>query len=406
MRILFIAPYIGATYGGTSKIVTELIQGIGRPGVTVDLVTTDANGSENLDVPLNVWIPEKCYRIQYFNCWHWNDFIFSPSLVSWLANHVIDYELVHTHTIFAPLILFSQWICKFHHIPYIVTPHGMLESWALSYKAWKKQMYYALFENRTLKQSSTIQATASSEVDNIKSLGLNTPIVFIPNGIHCHEFENLPEPEIFYQNFPATRNKTLILFLGRIDPKKGLDLLAPAFAKVHEKFPETHLVIAGPDSIGFLPTVKNYFTQASCLDAVTFTGMLTGELKFAALTAASLYVAPSYSEGFSMSVLEGMASGLTCVITTGCNFPEAAAAQAAHMVDIDADAIANALIQCLSNPQSAKAMGDRARDFICQNYTWEHAAEKLIQVYRAIIDKKPLPKYSTFEVSEPEKLKL
>ncbi len=176
-------------------------------------------------------------------------------------------------------------------------------------------------------------------------------------------------------------------------PKKGLDLLAPAFAKVHNKFPQTHLIVAGPDSIGFLPTVKDYFKQAGCLDAVTFTGMVKGSLKYAALAAASFYVSPSYSEGFSMSVLEGMASGLPCVITTGCNFPEAAAAKAAYVVDIDADAIADALIECLSNSQQSKEIGDRAREFIFQNYTWEQAAKKLSQVYEDILLKHEANKF-------------
>ena len=113
--------------------------------------------------------------------------------------------------------------------------------------------------------------------------------------------------------------------------------------------------------------------------------MLKGSLKQAALTAASFYVSPSYSEGFSMSVLEGMASGLPCVITTGCNFPEAAAAKVAYVVDIDADAVADALINCLSNPQQSKEIGERAREFIFENYTWEQAAKKLSQVYEDII---------------------
>ncbi|MCX7593600.1 MAG: glycosyltransferase [Fischerella sp.] len=389
MKILLLAPYVGATYGGTSKVVTELVQGIGRLGVNIDLVTTPANGSERLDVPLNTWIQEKCYRVRYFPCWYRNDFIISPSLIGWLFKHVVDYELVHTHTVFAPLISLAHWICLFSHIPYIATPHGMLEPWALSYKAWKKQIYYALFEKPALQQASAIQATATSELSNVKSLGFKNTFL-VPNGIHCQEFIALSDPEVFYHQFPATRDKILILFLGRIDPKKGLDLLALAFAKVHAQFPKTHLVVAGPDSIGFMSTAQHYFAQTGCLDAVTFTGMLTGKLKYAALAAANLYVAPSYSEGFSMSVLEGMASGLPCVITTGCNFPEAATAQAAHVVDVSADAIAAALIHCLSNPQQAKAMGDRARNFILQDYTWDRAAEKLIHIYQAVMNGKPL----------------
>ncbi|MHC5738689.1 glycosyltransferase [Nostoc sp.] len=392
MKILFIAPYIGATYGGTSKIVTELVEAIGFLGVSVDLVTTHANGSNNLDVPLNEWINQKCYRVQYFDCWHRDDFIISPSLISWLFKNVNSYDIVHSQTVFAPMISVAHSICKYFQIPYIVTPHGMLEPWALSYKAWKKRIYYKVFENSAIQNSSAIQATSSFELNNINSLKFQNT-VFVPNGIRRQEFEPLSNREIFYQQFPETRGKTLILFLGRIDPKKGLDLLAPAFAKVYNQFPHTHLVVAGPDNIGFMDKAQNYFLQADCLDAVTFTGMVSGALKYAALAAANLYVAPSYSEGFSISILEGMASGLPCIITTACNFPEAAKAEAAHVIEINVNAIANALIECLSNPQQATEMGDRAREFIFQNYTWDRAADKLIQVYKSVIDKKPLPEF-------------
>jgi glycosyltransferase involved in cell wall biosynthesis len=221
----------------------------------------------------------------------------------------------------------------------------------------------------------------------LKSLGFNHSIV-IPNGIHRQEFHVLPDPQIFYQQFPICRNKQSILFLGRVDPKKGLDLLALAFAKVHQQFPQTHLVIAGPDSIRFFSIAQDYFKQAGCLDAVTFTGMLTGSLKYSALAASMLYTAPSYSEGFSMSVLEGMAAGLPCVITTGCNFPEAGDAQVAHVVDIEPNAIAKALLYCLEHPQEAKAMGDRARQFIFENYTWNHSARKMVEIYELLLRKR------------------
>ena len=115
--------------------------------------------------------------------------------------------------------------------------------------------------------------------------------------------------------------------------------------------------------------------------------MLTGELKYSALSAANIYVAPSYSEGFSMSVLEGMASGLPCVITTGCNFPEAAQTNSAYVAKIDAREIANALLKCLSDRNAAKAMGTRAREFIFQNYTWDKIALKMVEVYQEILNK-------------------
>ena len=267
----------------------------------------------------------------------------------------------------------------------VVTPRGMLEPWALNYKSYKKGLYFSLVEKPALQKASAIHTLASTEAENIKTLNLGTPLVVIPNGIYRANFEALPNPEIFYQEFSETRNKTLIIFLGRIDPKKGLDLLAKAFAKAHKLFPETHLIVAGQDNTGYLPTAQNYFKEEGCADAVTFTGMLTGEIKYAALAASNIYVAPSYSEGFSMSVLEGMATGLPCVITTGCNFPEAK--DVAKIVDIDPEQIANALISLLQTPLEAKNMGDRARAFILENYTWDKIVLKMIAIYNEIIKK-------------------
>lgn len=385
MKILFVSPYIGSTYGGISKIVIDLVEELSQLNLDVDLVTTNANNNAPLNVSCNVWISQSNYRIQYFSSWNRNDLILSPSLMQWLLNNVKNYQLVHTYAVFMPMMLLTHWVCQFYKIPYIMTPQGMLEPWALSYKAWKKRYYHLFLDKPTLQRASAIQCMTSIEEKQIQELGINSPTVIIPNGIHPKELETVSSPEEFYKQFPTTRNKDLILFMGRIDPKKGLDLLAPAFARVHGQFPQTHLVVAGPDSIGFLPQAQRYFAEAGCSHAVTFTGMLTGTLKSAALAAASCYVAPSYSEGFSMSVLEGMASGLPCVITTGCNFPEAATAQAAQVVSPDADAIAEALIQCLSQPEWSKEMGCRARELIFQSYTWEKIANRLFQVYQSIL---------------------
>ena len=385
MKVLFIAPYIGKSYGGTSKIVTEITKAISKLDITIDLVTTNANGNNKLELPTNLWLKKKSYRIRYFDCWHQYDFVMSLSLIKWLFHHLVEYDLVHTHTIFAPQILFAQWLCQLNHIPYISTPHGMLEPWALSFKAWKKKVYYNLLEKSVLKRAHAIQGTASTETNNLKSLGFLTSFL-VSNGINIQDYESLAQPAVLYEKFPETKNKTLLLFLGRIDPKKGLDLLAPAFAKVHQNFPNTHLVIAGPDSINFLPTAKKFFRDAGCPEAVTFTGMLKGDLKLAALAAASIYIAPSYSEGFSMSILEGMAAGLPCIITTGCNFPEAAEAKVAHVVDIDVESISNTLINCLQDPEQAKQMGKNARQFIFDNYTWDIAAQKLVKAYQKILN--------------------
>lgn len=387
MKLLIVVPALGQVYGGPSKIALELADALSRQNTNVDLVTTNANGNIDLDVPLQTWLPTQSYRIQYFPHLGLGDYKISGSLTWWLFKHIKDYDLVHTIAVFSYPIAVTHWLCQRYNIPYIMNPQGMLEPWALSYKAWKKRLFYALFEKAALKNAGALHMLSSSEAQRIERLHLKTPIVIVPNGLHRQDYETLSAPDRFYHQFPETKGKTLLLFLGRIDPKKGLDLLALAFASVHQQFPNTHLVVAGQDNIDFLSTAKNYFAQANCLKATTFTGMLSGKLKYAALGAADLYVAPSYSEGFSMSVLEGMASGLPCVITTGCNFPEASQVNAAKVVDIRADAIATALFDCLSDPLAAKAMGDRARQFVLNQYSWDRIAVQLFEVYTAILGK-------------------
>ncbi len=391
MKLLIVIPGIGLSYGGPSKIVIDLAHALGKQGIYVDIVTTNADGLTDTNVPLKSWINEPFYRIQYFPRWHLGDYKISASFTLWLVKHVADYDLVHTIAVFSYPVSIAHLASQLLRVPYINNPQGMLEPWALSYKSWKKKIYYNWIEKSRLNHASAIQMLNLAEAKNAESLQLKAPLVIVPNGIDETEFQQPAVPELFYQKFPHTRDKNLILFLARIDPKKGLDLLAPAFGKVYAQFPNSHLIVAGPDNIGFLPTVQEYFTKAGCFDAVTFTGMLTGSMKHAALSTAKVYVAPSYSEGFSMSVLEAMASELPCVITTGCNFPEAGIALAAHVVDINSNAIANALIDCLSNPEQAKAMGDRARHFIFEKYTWEQIASQLQEVYTNILQKKSIP---------------
>ncbi len=217
MKVLFVAPYLSFTYGGVTKVVIEVAEALRSQQISVDLIATNANDTGHLDLPLNRWIEHSNYRTRYFRSWHRNDFIISPSLTNWLFKNIINYDIVHTHTIFSPLISLAHWVCQYHKIPYIMTPHGMLDPWALSYKARKKHFYYNLLEKPALRQASAIQVLASSEAEQLQSLGFQNSIV-VPNGIHQQQFETLPDPELFYQKFPETRNKSLILFLGRIDP--------------------------------------------------------------------------------------------------------------------------------------------------------------------------------------------
>jgi glycosyltransferase involved in cell wall biosynthesis len=391
MRILVVIPALGAIYGGPSKIATELAAALGRrASLTVDLVTTNANGPDNLTVPCSIWQETNVgYRLKYFQRLGRSEYKLSPALFVWLWRQVKEYDAVLVISIFNFPVLACALACRVKQVPYSVNPQGMLEPWALGYKVWKKQAYYRIIERPlVLRRARAIQALNECEAENIRKLKLGPPVVTLPNGVDRSELEPAAESdrEAFLSRFSQTRDKTRILFLHRIDPKKGLDLLARSLSAIRARHPMAHLVIAGPDNIGFTDKARSYFTAAGLGDdTVTFTGMLEGAARRGALASAEVFVLPSYSEGFSMAVLEAMAAGLPCVITTGCNFPEAGEAGVARVVPAEAEACAKALEDLLANPKEAMEMGRRAREFVRAHYTWDAIAERMEEILKTAV---------------------
>jgi len=385
MKVLNVIPYFSPIYGGPPQIVKYLSQAEAALGMEVDVVTTDADGDRALPVPLQTWQWAEGYRVQYFPRRWLRQYTISPALGQWLRCHVRDYDLVHLQNAFAYPVWSVYQACAEAGVPYIRTPQGMLEPRVLAQKRWKKQLFLEAIERRSFKAAALVQALTHHEAKGIRQLGLDGPIQVIPNGIARSHIEQPGNPDEFWQTFPHLKGKPLILYLARIDPLKGLDVLVKALGLLHPQMPEAHLVIAGSDLVGYQPTIEQLLGEVGCPAAATFTGLLTGSLKHAALAAASVYVSPSQSEGFSVSVLEAMGSGLPVVITTGCHFPEAAQAEAAIEVPVEVEAIAHALLHCLQNPHWAKAMGDRAQHLICHHYTWDAIARQFQQIFEHLV---------------------
>ena len=383
MRVLIVIPALGPVYGGPSKVALNFARALARLGWSVDLVTTNANGPARMEVPCGRWIEQDGFRVLYHPRGFGGEFKCSVPLLWWLLRHAGEYDAAQIHSSFNFPVLAAALACRARGTPYILAPHGMLEPWALGYKSGKKHLYLRLLERPlVLHGARLIQALNGSEAANIEALALGPRVVVLANGITATE--TLPpdptDAAAFLNRFPTLRDKTIILFLHRIDPKKGLDLLAPAYAALRARFPWTHLVVAGPSTPGYEDTARNYFRTAGVEDAVTFTGMLDGALKRGALAAATVFVAPTYSEGFSMAVLEAMAAGLPCVITEGCNFPEAAATGSARIVPIESGAIADALAATLADPAAGRAMGERARKLVLERYTWDQIAARFSEL--------------------------
>jgi glycosyltransferase involved in cell wall biosynthesis len=254
----------------------------------------------------------------------------------------------------------------------------MLDEWALSQSRWKKRIYSSLIEFPGLSHSSCLRAMTRNEALQYRRFGLKNPIAVIPNGVHIPDRIT---PDAFFEKYPQLREKRVLLFLGRLHTKKGLFPLCEAWKDLAARFPDAHLMIAGPDFEGIIPALRGAL-EGSPVASFTFPGILNGELKWSALAAAALFLLPSFSEGFSVAILEALGSGTPVVITEKCYFPEAVEAGAAFLTRPDAAAISETLSAALRESESVlHAMGERGAELIRTRYSWPEVADQLAAVY-------------------------
>jgi len=210
----------------------------------------------------------------------------------------------------------------------------------------------------------------------------------VPLGIDQAEFELMPEPGRFRSRYPEIGDKAIILFLGRVNFKKGLDILAQAFGAVARRRQDVHLVVAGPDNEGWGDRVRSWLKDEGVLARSTFTGMLLGPDKVAAYRDAAMFVLPSYSENFGLAVVEAMAAGLPVIISDNVNiWREVELAGAGKVVPCDAPKLADGILDLLDKPETAYQMGQKGKKLVRDDYEWHNIAIRLQESYAAIIDR-------------------
>jgi len=260
----------------------------------------------------------------------------------------------------------------------------MLDPWALTRSAWKKRPAWWLFENRNLRTAACIHALCECEYQSIRARGLKNPVCIVPNGV------NLPVPAAAQKPPPwaqhVRKNMNVLLFLGRIHPKKGLVNLIRAWSILRERrlteFDEWHLVIAGWSQIGHEDELKRLACDLRVHESVSFVGSLYGEVKESALWAADAFILPSFSEGLPMSVLEAWACGLPVIMTRECNLPEGFEAGVAIEVMPTASSIFEGLTHFMKLSDSGrKTIGDKGRRLAETKFEWPEVARQMIAVY-------------------------
>jgi glycosyltransferase involved in cell wall biosynthesis len=298
-----------------------------------------------------------------------------------VARAIESAEAAHLHGMWEGMVYWAASTAARRHIPYCITPHGMLDPWCLNRGALKKRLVLAVTMRGALERASFIHALNADEAALLRPLRLSAPVEVVPNGVFLDEVDPLPTPGDFRRRHAALGADPFVLFLGRLDAKKGLDLLVDAFKLVLARRPETRLVIAGPDYGALAPTT-DHAARIGVADRLHGVGPLYGRDKFAAMIDASLFCLPSRQEGFSMAVVEAMACGRPVVISRECHFPEVAGRDAGLIAPLEAAGLAHALTALLENPPRAQRMGAAGRALIAERYTWPSIARRLVEAYQ------------------------
>jgi poly(glycerol-phosphate) alpha-glucosyltransferase len=291
----------------------------------------------------------------------------------------------------SPRGMLDRWALR-HGRPYVVSPHGMLDHWALSHGRLKKRAASAIYEFRHLRGAACLHALCDAELRAIRAFGLRNPVCVIPNGVELVRGQ-VSQPAAWRARLPE-RAKVL-LYLGRIHPKKGLLALLRAWTELcragREKVGHWYLVIAGWDQYGYQAQLEASL-PADIADQIRFVGPQFGTDKEATLSSSDAFILPSLSEGLPMAVLEAWAHALPVLMTRHCNIPEGFSANAALAIEPTPDGIARQLYAFFATSEDRRqAMGRRGCQLVTERFSWPSIAAQLKAVYLWISGRGPRP---------------
>ena len=389
MKILQIVPSVSLIYGGPSQMVLGLSKALAVEGIDVTLITTNSNGDtgqEPLDVPLGKEIAQDGYKIIYFPCSPFRRYKFSLPLLQWLATNTKNYDLAHIHALFSPVSTAAATICRNKKLPYIMRPLGTLDPADLAKKKLLKKIYGFLLEKPNLAGASAIHFTSQEEAKVSERYGTNSPDLVIPLGVNLPE--SMPPLGKMRQELKIDSDIPIILFMSRIDPKKGLDLLIPALKTLHQTGIKFHFVLAGanPQDPDYENSISKNIKQSALNSITTITGFVTGETKLSLLQDATIFVLPSYYENFGIAVAEAMATGTPVVISNKVHiWQEIESADAGWITNCDVSNLTETLRQVLQNSSDWEQKGTNARNLVINKYSWNAIAKQIIKAYQEIL---------------------
>lgn len=367
MRVIHVVPAVTEEASGPSYSVPRLCESLIEAGVVVHLATLDQG-------PLPVSLPYlKAFPLGIGP----RRLGASPSMRRWLVEEAASgrVDLIHNHSLWMMPNVYPGRACRRGRCLLVVSPRGTLSTWALRRSALQKKIFWRLLQAPVLQAAACFHVTAESEYEDIRRLGFLQPVCILPNGIDLPPFAEVPKV-----------GRRVLLFLGRMHPVKGVDSLLRSWQSVEHRFPDWELHLAGPDNGGYLAEMQGLAAELR-LERVVFRGKLLGEEKWRAYRSASLFVLPTYSENFGMTVAEALAAGTPTIVTKGAPWGGLKEQGAGWWIDIGVDPLVACLEQALGLPEMRLAeMGRAGREWMKRDYSWDRIGTQVSLAYRWLLE--------------------
>ena len=381
MRVLHVVPsyYPAVRYGGPIRSVHGLARTLAARGHDIHVYTTNVDGPSDADVPLRKPVDLDGVSVWYFPTAAGRRLYRSPDMDRALSANIAKFDIVHTHSVFLWPTTAAARSARANRVPYVLAPRGMLVADLIRRKSWfAKQAWLAAFERQNVKCAAAVHATSEVEAGEIDGMGLRYQrIIIVANGT------DVANPSLGTHNgvVGLVFERPTILFLGRVNWKKGLDRLISAM--VH--LPEADLLIAGDDDGGYRRTLEALAGRLGIASRVRFLGPVLGREKWALFAAAHVLALPSYSENFGNVILEAMSAGCPVVVTPEVGLAGVVRESGAGLVTPgDPEPLARALRSILIDRNAGRAMGEAGRRTVAERFTWEVIAGEMEQEYKQI----------------------
>ncbi|MBI4446464.1 MAG: glycosyltransferase [Acidobacteria bacterium] len=371
---------------------------LAQRGHHVVLYTTDVNGpgtlnplrgSTRLDVVTNQPTFTDGYEVWYFPVDWPSRWRCSWPLARRLAKTVRDFDVVHIHTLYAFTSQVAAFFSRRAGVPYLIRFHGTLDPFLRRKSRAKKWLYDALWQKSDIDRAAAIHYTAQDEMELAAPLGFKASGIVVPLGLDLDSYRICPERGEFRSKHLHNWKGPVVLYLGRINFKKGLEVLIDAFAALCAGRRDTCLAIVGhPDPDGYADSIRRRAAASGAADRIFFTGPLFGREKLEALADADIWALPSHTENFGVAVVEAMAMGLPVIVSHNVAIHhEISRSGAGLVVSCDPADVKSALEKLLENPSQRGVMGANGRALVREKYSLQQVGKSLEQAYLNIVQR-------------------